>query len=205
MKKIEFHRKIRKTHRWLGLILGIQFLFWTIGGLYFSWSNMDEVHGDHQKAHVHPLSADIQLVNPQDIIQKIKEKDRITFVHDIHLIQILDKPFYQIIYSTGQESSKKIQLADAQTGEIRAALSEKEAVEIAKKAFSDNAQVKQVEYLTTTNGHHEYREQPLPAFAVTFEHPSNTTVYVSSALGTVQKFRNNKWRIFDFLRLRHFL
>ena len=60
MKKVEFHRKIRKTHRWLGLILGIQFLFWTIGGLYFSWSNMDEVHGDHQKAHGHPLSADIK-------------------------------------------------------------------------------------------------------------------------------------------------
>ena len=56
-----------------------------------------------------------------------------------------------------------------------------------------------MEYLTTTNGHHEYREQPLPAFAITFEHPTNTTVYVSSALGTVQKFRNNKWRIFDFL------
>lgn len=199
MKKVEFHRKIRKTHRWLGLILGIQFLFWTIGGLYFSWSNMDEVHGDHQKAHVHPLSADIQLVNPQGIIQKIKEKDSITFVHDIHLIQILDKPVYQIIYSKGHNDGKKIQLADAQTGEIRPALSEKEAVEIAKKAFSDDAQVKQIEYITTTNGHHEYREQPLPAFAVTFEHPSNTTVYVSSALGTVQKFRNNKWRIFDFL------
>ncbi len=203
MKKVEFHRKIRKTHRWLGLILGIQFLFWTIGGLYFSWSNMDEVHGDHQKTHIHPLSADMQLVNPQEVIQKIKQKDSISFVYDIHLIQILDKPVYQIIYSKGHESSKKIQLADAKTGELRTALSEKEAVEIAKKAFSDNAQVKQIEYLTTTNGHHEYREQPLPAFAVTFEHPSNTTVYISSDLGTVQKFRNNKWRIFDFLWMMH--
>ena len=26
--------KIRKTHRYLGLFLGIQFLFWTISGLY---------------------------------------------------------------------------------------------------------------------------------------------------------------------------
>ena len=203
MKKVEFHRKIRKTHRWLGLILGIQFLFWTIGGLYFSWSNMDEVHGDHQKAHIHPISADIQLVNPQEIIQKIKQKDSITSVYDIHLIQILDKPVYQIIYSKGHNDGKKIQLADAKTGELRTALSEKEAIEIAKKAFSENAQIKQIEYLTTTNGHHEYREQPLPAFAITFEQPSNTTVYVSSALGTVQKFRNNKWRIFDFLWMMH--
>jgi hypothetical protein len=42
-----------------------------------------------------------------------------------------------------------------------------------------------------------------PAYAVTFDHPSNTTVYVSSELGTVQKFRNNKWRIFDFLWMLH--
>ena len=112
MKKVEFHRKIRKTHRWLGLILGIQFLFWTIGGLYFSWSNMDEVHGDHQKAHVTPLSADIQLVNPKEIIQKIKQNDSISFVYDIHLIQILDKPFYQIIYSKEHNSNNKIQSND---------------------------------------------------------------------------------------------
>jgi len=37
------HYYIRKTHRWPGVLLGIQFLMWTIGGLYFSWSNMDEV------------------------------------------------------------------------------------------------------------------------------------------------------------------
>lgn len=38
---------IRKTHRYLGLIIGIQFLAWTISGLYFSWNNIDEIHGDH--------------------------------------------------------------------------------------------------------------------------------------------------------------
>ena len=39
--------KIRKTHRYLGLFLGIQFLFWTISGLYFSWTNIDEIRGEH--------------------------------------------------------------------------------------------------------------------------------------------------------------
>ena len=40
---------IRKTHRYLGLFLGIQFLFWTVSGLYFSWTNLDEIHGDQFK------------------------------------------------------------------------------------------------------------------------------------------------------------
>lgn len=203
MKKVELQRKIRKTHRWLGLILGIQFLFWTIGGLYFSWSDMDEIHGDHQKAHIHPLSSSFKLVSPQLVIDKIKEKDTVNYLFDAHLVQILGKPFYQIIYSKEHDRAKKIQLADAQTGILRLPLNKSEAVEIATKSFSHDAKPKLVEYLTTTNGHHEYRESPLPAFAITFEHPSSTTVYVSTELGTVQKFRNNKWRVFDFLWMMH--
>jgi uncharacterized membrane protein YkoI len=203
MKKGVFQRKIRKTHRWMGVILGIQFFLWTLGGLYFSWSDMDEVHGDHQKAHIHPISADIGLVNPKEIIDQIKLKDSVNFLFDIRLIQILNRPFYQIIYSKEHDRGKKIQLANATTGELRTALSKEEAIEIAKKNFTNDTPVKSVEYLTNTNGHHEYREQPLPAFAITFSHPTNTTVYVASELGTVQKFRNSKWRIFDFLWMLH--
>ena len=203
MKKLVFQRKVRKIHRWLGVVLGVQFFLWTIGGLYFSWSNMDEVHGDHKKAHIHPLSADLNLTNPQAVINKIKQKDTVNYVFDIRLIQILRHPVYQIIYSQEHDRGKKIQLADAQTGELRSALSEKEAVKVAEKTFSEEATIKQVEYITNTSGHHEYRTQPLPAYAITFESPSNTTVYVASELGTVQKFRNNKWRIFDFLWMMH--
>ena len=39
-------KKIRKTHRYLGIFLGVQFLFWTSSGLYFSWTNIDNIHGD---------------------------------------------------------------------------------------------------------------------------------------------------------------
>jgi hypothetical protein len=37
---------IRKSHRYLGLFLGIQFIFWTVSGLYFSWTDIDAIHGD---------------------------------------------------------------------------------------------------------------------------------------------------------------
>ncbi len=203
MKKAEFHRKIRKSHRWLGVILGVQFLFWTVGGLYFSWSNMDEVHGDTQKAHIQPIGGDVRLAHLDKILQKLKQKDTVNYIFDTRLIQISGTPIYQIHYSKEHDRGKKIQLANAISGELRGILSKSEAVEIAQQNFIDDAKIKHVEYLTATNGHHEYRESPLPAFAITFDHPSNTTVYVSTELGTVQKFRNNKWRIFDFLWMMH--
>lgn len=197
------HYYIRKTHRYLGVILGIQFLFWTIGGLYFSWSDMDEIHGDHHKAAVLPLEFDIKVVNPQEIVQKIKQRDSIKYILDMRLIQILGEPVYQIIYTDGKIKDKRIQLAKANTGELRNALSKEEAIKVAQRSFYKDAMVSQVEYMTKAGQHHEYRESPLPAYAVKFDHPSNTTVYVSSELGTVQKFRNEKWRIFDFLWMMH--
>ena len=39
----------RKAHRFLGLFIGIQFLFWTVSGVYFSWTDIDEIHGDHYR------------------------------------------------------------------------------------------------------------------------------------------------------------
>lgn len=202
-KKNIFQRKLRQFHRWFGFLIGIQFLFWTIGGIYFSWSDMDEVHGDHQKSHIHPMGTQLSLQSPQPIIDKIKEKDTVNFIFEVKLIQILGKPFYQIVYSKDHDRNKKVRLADASTGELRGALSKEEAILVAKKGFISDAKVAEVLYLTQTDSHHEYREQPLPAYAISFEHPSRTIVYVASELGTIQKFRNKPWRVFDFLWMLH--
>ena len=205
------HYYIRKTHRWLGVILGIQFLLWTIGGLYFSWSNMDEIHGDFQKRNAPLLSSNISLVSPTVVLDTVKKVHRIDSVVSIQLIEIMGKPFYQI-RCVGAVQSKANHdhsmqamnhLANAETGELRGPLTKEEATEVAKRRFNGEPEVKSVEYLIGTNSHHEYRENPLPAYAITFVHPSKTTVYVATELGTVQKFRNNKWRIFDFLWMMH--
>lgn len=205
------HYYIRKTHRWLGVVLGIQFLLWTIGGLYFSWSNIDEVHGDFQKRNAPLLSSNISLVSPTMVLDTIKKVHRIDSVVSIQLIEILGKPFYQVRclsvihndanHEHGMQAMNH--LANAETGQLRGALTKEEAIEVAKRRFNGEPKVKSVEYLINTNGHHEYRENPLPAYSITFENPSKTTVYVASELGTVQKFRNNKWRIFDFLWMMH--
>lgn len=205
------HYYIRKTHRYLGVILGVQFLMWTIGGLYFSWSNIDEVHGDFQKKNAPLLSSDISLVSPTQVLDTIKKIHRIDSVVSIQLIEILGKPFYQVrcVSAVHNNTNNKHNmqpmnhLADAISGKLREPLTEDEAVEVAKMRFNGEPKIKKVEYLTATNTHHEYRESPLPAYAVTFEHPSQTTVYVASELGTVQKFRNDKWRVFDFLWMMH--
>jgi len=205
------HYYIRKTHRYLGVLLGIQFLLWTIGGLYFSWSNMDEVHGDFQKRTVSYLPVNTSLLSPSVIIDSIKRNEKVDSFLSVQLIEILGKPYYQIRGANTSNPTNHPEhvghsitwLANAITGQIKRPLTKDEAVEVAKARFNGQPTIKSVDYLTAINGHHEYRESPLPAYAITFEHPSGTTVYVATELGTVQKFRNNKWRIFDFLWMLH--
>ncbi|MBU1823094.1 MAG: hypothetical protein KKG00_16540 [Bacteroidetes bacterium] len=206
MKKAELHRKIRKSHRYLGVALGVQFLFWTLGGLYFSWSNMDEIHGDPQKRPAPLFDAGQAWVSPTMAIDALRKQMRVDSIVGIQMAEVLGDPVYQIHFTSREgnsESFKRVQLADARTGTLRPPLTQAEAVRVASLRFNGEPTVTEVELLTETNGHHEYREQPLPAYAVTFASPGNTTVYVSAQLGTVQKYRNNKWRVFDFLWMLH--
>lgn len=99
-----------------------------------------------------------------------------------------------------------MRLADALTGELRAPLGRDEAVRAAQAEFAHRAPVLSVEYLTEGDvggRHHEYREQSLPAWAVSFDHPSGATAYVAAEQGTVVRIRNGTWRTFDFLWMLH--
>lgn len=209
---------IRKSHRYLGLLLGLQFLFWTVGGLYFSWNNIDQVHGDHLRKEKKYFPASINLVSPQVILDALKSNRQVDSVMSIQLIEIAGTPTYQIRYFSGEmdhsaheagahmpahPTNVKVQLANAETGKLVAALSKKDAITVATSQLADPVKIEKVEYLTEVGSHHEYREKPLPAWAVTVTQPDNCTVYVSSELGTFQAIRHNQWRVFDFLWMLH--
>jgi hypothetical protein len=128
-----------------------------------------------------------------------KNEANIAF-QNIQVVEILDKAFYQIHLEKPQ---KKVLLFEMKNLSPKSALNEQEAKEVAKRSLKNPSEILETEYLTTTNGHHEYRGKPLPAYAITFDKPNNTTVYVSAELGTVQSYRNNAWRVFDFLWMLH--
>ncbi len=197
--------RMRRVHWYLGLVPGIQFLLWTAGGLYFSWSDMDEIHGDHQRLPAPPIRVGHALVSPGVVLDSLQEMHPSLSLVSMQLIDLFGEPVYQVVYQaqTGAKDARKVQLAMAATGKMRGPLTRQEAIGLALNRFKGTPEVEAAEYLTTTEAHHGYRQNPLPAYAVRFRHPSRTTVYVAAELGTVQKFRNEKWRVFDFLWMLH--
>ena len=198
--------RLRRLHRFLGVTVGIQLLFWTLSGLYFAWSDLDAVHGDPQKRAPGPLPAGDSLVGPATVLEQLRRAEGDFDLSDLRLVNVLGQPCWQIVFvpATHREHGMKMRrLVDARTGSLRPALSETEAVAAARVAFNGDPEIETVEYLTEVDGHHEFRDDPLPAYAVTFRNPARTTVYVSTQLGTVQKFRNDQWRLFDLLWMFH--
>ncbi|HMG90954.1 MAG TPA: PepSY domain-containing protein [Chryseolinea sp.] len=198
---------IRKTHRYLGVFIGIQLLAWTISGLYFSWNNIDNVHGDHMRKSPHFLDAKIEVVSPSQAIKQLEASIKLDSIHSIHLINITNKPVYQIAYFSGHAGGgahphAHYALADATTGQMRKPLTKEEAILVATDNVVSGAIVSDVKLLERTDRHDEFLERPLPAYAITFNNP-DCTVYISTELGTFQTIRHNQWRVFDFLYTFH--
>jgi uncharacterized iron-regulated membrane protein len=202
------HFYIRRVHRYLGIVLGVQFLFWTISGMYFSWSNMDEIHGDFEKKSQALIPATSRMIAPSTVFEHIIAEGADSIV-SLQLVNINGDPVYQVRYIDNEAAHHDrsgrvtVLLADAVTGSIKPPLSKEQSIALAISRFNGKEPVKDVAYLEHTGGHHEYRASPLPAYSVTFDNAAKTTVYVASELGTVQSFRNEKWRIFDFLWMTH--
>jgi hypothetical protein len=200
MKNAIFNRWTRKVHRYLGLILGVQFLAWTLGGLYFSWTKIEQIRGEDIKAEKKVLPIQMQNASLGDLLDSLQKNEPKLSFKNIQVVDILGKAYYQIQLEKPQ---KKVLLFEMKTLWSKPALTENEVKQVAQESLKNPSKILTTEYLTSTNGHHEYREKPLPAYAITFDKPNNTTVYVATELGTVQSYRNNAWRAFDFLWMLH--
>ena len=176
---------IRKIHRFLGVTIGIQFLFWTISGLYFSWTDLDEIHGDHFLKS--PIEYQVSNLRPIHDILKTQP------VNNLELTFIGDQPYYWA----------NNQLYHAITGQFKSQISREDAIQVANDHVKDEYQVKDLRLLDEVGSHHEYRGRPLPVWVLSYENPTHLKAYVSARDGKFQRVRHRDWRWFDFLWMSH--
>ena len=178
---------IRKSHRYLGIFLGIQFLMWTISGMYFSWTNIDDIHGDQFRNMDYVPQAFDSLISPSVI--KISDGIRTIEIRDIN-----SEPYYWI---------NNKQLYDARTGEAKKTISEEEALSVAKNYMKEGLKVNNIQKIEKVDDYHEYREKLLPAYVISFDTDEALKAYVSVTDAKFQTVRHRAWRWFDFLWMTH--
>ena len=162
--------KFRKAHRYLGLFLGIQFLFWTISGLYFSWTNLDEIHGDQFKKN--KVQKEYKnLISPSDLDYK-------DGIKTISLRDFNNVPYYWINSEL---------LVNAINGSVKDSITKEEAISISNENILDQYKISLVEKIYEVGNHHEYRGRPLPAFVISYEGTENLKSYVIPIIGNKNK------------------
>ncbi|MCZ6504152.1 MAG: PepSY domain-containing protein [Gammaproteobacteria bacterium] len=184
---------LRKVHRWLGLIAGIQLLLWTVSGLYFSLIPIDEIRGRHLLVNKveSPLISRFNLISPSDLVSRYPELKDAT-VTDFELLVNIDSPVYLV---------KGIRL-DAQNGKKLQPVTESEALAIVNKRTG----IKSISAILVKDVEpgSEYRGGDLPAWKIDIE-DENAAIYVSTASGKIRAVRTTSWRLFDFLWSLHIM
>ena len=179
-------------HRWLGALLGLQLLLWSLGGFIFAVHDIDDVRGmaDKDPESQRAVPADVPLISPTNVLATIGEP-----VRELRLGMLLDRPVYEAVGATPA-------LYDARTGAPIPSVDEATAIEVASRDRTSRPPVSTAT-LITADPPTEYRDKPLPAYQVAFEDGAGTRIYISAATGRITARRNTEWRRFDFFWMLH--
>lgn len=183
----------RTSHKWLGLIIAIQAVFWTVSGLYMAAIHIDIIHGDRL---VRPAPT------PAIELAGLIEPARLAHLAPGLKSARLETQLGQAVYVVDAAGGKA--LIDARTGEKLSPLGEAAARARAKALFAERGAVVSAELLTDTPPI-ELQTRPLPLWRVEFEGAWRPTFYISPFTGELVARRHDLWRTYDFLWMLHIM
>lgn len=186
----------RKYHKWLMAFVGIQFLFWSITGVYMVTMDIHYIHGEtlakSEEAKIDLASMDYSIVKLAADYPKASQ---------VTLTQSMGRPLYSFI--NGENGKVAI---DAKTGAVQALVDEIKAKEIAQYHYALNHQIDSVRLIkSATNLPAELSPRHLPVWRVTFEQFSTPTFYISQQTGSLVAKRHDYWRLFDWMWRFHIM
>lgn len=190
---IALRRKLRQVHRILGLVVGLQVLFWVAGGLFMSAFPIETVRGEHRmRATIaEPLAADPALLAPARILATYPGTT------ELSLRRWLGQPVY-VTHGGGRS-----QLIDARSGTPLSPISAEQAEALARRDYAGDAGIAHIELIR--EGRTEIRGRPLPLWQVRFDDSLATSVYISADTGQIVARRNHIWRAFDVVWMLHIM
>ena len=180
---------LRRIHKWVGLVIGLQFLAWAISGTTMALLDMEEVAGGakaEQAARPLPHHG-----------QAWPRVQRALAGQPITALAIRSLPQGQAIEV---KTAAGARLFDAASGSA-IAIDRGAAVAIARAAHPDAASPTRVAALRELTL--AVREHELPIWQVDFADAGNSSYYVSGTTGALLERRNDSWRWWDFFWMLH--
>ena len=181
-------RQLRKLHIWLGWIVGIPLLLWTVTGALMVLFPIDVVRGEHLLSPAATVTLAAPPVPPALGVRPLKS---------LTLEQRAAGPRWLIRYADGEAA-----LADPASGAPLPALSAADAVAEVRGRYLGGEGVAAVDRTAADDPPLELR-RPLASWRVTMT--DGTRFYVDAGTGEIVARRTALWRFYDFLWGLHIL
>ncbi|NVK87538.1 MAG: PepSY domain-containing protein [Gammaproteobacteria bacterium] len=184
---------MRKTHKWLGLLVGFQVFCWVLGGVVMSVLPLDKVHGDHLHHTLKPKA--LTEHDHQRAFNLISQHAPQT--HHIRVFSIFQRKYVEF-----SNADNDLIIYDLDRGAPAIELSNDEVIANAQAIYTGADRIPTVERVIQHST--EYKKK-LPAWRVTFDDDVNTTYYFDTQTGSLQSVRSSLWRVFDFFWMLHIM
>ena len=179
---------LRLLHRWIGLIIGLQVLLWTVSGTMMAILPMHHVAGGDRR-ELAPT-----LLPATDRWPEVQRQLGGALVSGVALRPLLDRQIYEVTTSSG---TRLFDASSAQPVAVDARL----AGQVAAATYVGDGEIKTVTRLDRLTL--AVREHALPIWRVDFADSRNSNFYVSGATGALLERRNDSWRLWDFFWMLH--
>lgn len=181
----------RKTHKWLGLIIGLQVVIWSLSGFYMTIVHIDTIHGDHLVRE--PANNSITAAALQDPLSLAAREQ----ADGVRLAWIDGQPIYALQTPAGEKS------LSASTATPLAVPDERRIRALAASYYTGSDPVVSADLITDVPG--EIRGRKPPLWRVEFDHWNRPTFYLSPVTGELLSRRHELWRVFDFVWMLHIM
>lgn len=179
---------LRKIHKWVGLVIGLQFLLWAVSGLAMALIDMEAMSGGpavEQPARPLAGSSAWPVIQGQLADQ------------DIRKLATRPLPTGVALEVTTDEGTRLFNAVSGEPLSISAAM----AGAIAASAHPAHGPIARVEPMKELSL--AVREHQLPIWRVDFDDAGRSAYYVSATTGELLERRNDSWRWWDFFWMLH--
>lgn len=183
---------LRRLHKWLGLLIGLQVVLWLSSGLTISLLDPAKVSGRYwtQSLPVEPAYLPTgEILEPDEL-----PPDRLRGATGISLTMRHGQMVYRVFGPEGER------LLDANNGEILV-FDQDHARQTAKQDYLGTGKIVTVQAGKAPDL--ETRRHAGDYWRVDFSDRVSTSIYISTATGEILERRNTYWRVRDFFWMLH--
>jgi uncharacterized iron-regulated membrane protein len=185
----------RTLHKWLGLLIGLQLVLWTVSGFYMVVVDLDFIHGDPLVRNLRtPVAIERAKIGFAEIAQSHPQATQIS----LRALPSHPAPVYEV--STGTAKT----LIDAVDGSALSPLPEKMIQALARSYYAGKGTLHSVALLKGTPPL-EIQTRALPLWRADFDDWLETSLYIHPETGTLVTRRHRFWRWFDFFWMLHIM